>query len=118
MKKFFFFHYPESESVSYLGFWATPNGNMQTAKDLVYDRTLQAKVTIQGHPLDPNQAMAMFSGKAVGNFRYLAAVTPWRQRELERLDRYCRQGFKPECRLNEGTADHPWTTPKNMGGMA
>ncbi len=31
---------PESESVRYLGFWATPNGNMQAAKDLVYDRTL------------------------------------------------------------------------------
>ena len=79
---------PESESVRYLGFWATPNGNMQAAKDLVYDRTRQAKESIQGHPLDPKQAMAMFSAKAVRNFRYLAAVTPWRQRELNRLDQY------------------------------
>ena len=79
---------PESESVRYLGFWATPNGNMQAAKDLVYERTLKDKEVIQGHPLDPKQAMTMFSAKAVGNFRYLAAVTPCRQRELDRLDRY------------------------------
>jgi hypothetical protein len=84
----------ESESVRYLGFWATPNGNMQAAKDLVYDRTLKAKVAIQGHPLDPKQAQATYAAKAVGNFRYLAAVTPWKRRELQRLDRYCRQGFK------------------------
>ena len=90
---------------------------MQAAKDLVYDRTLRAKEAIQGHPLDHKQAMATFSAKAVGNFRYLAAITPWRQRELDRLDRYWRQGFKTAWRLNEGTADHPWTTPKNMAGM-
>ena len=40
-----------------------------------------------------------------------------KQRELDRLDRYWRQGFKTAWRLNEGTADHPWTTPKNMAGM-
>ena len=44
---------PESESVRYLGFWATPNGDMQAAKNLVYDRTLRAKESIQGHPLHP-----------------------------------------------------------------
>ena len=108
---------PESESVRYLGFWATPNGNMQAAKDLVFDRTHRAKESIQGHPLDPKQAKSMFSAKAVGNFRYLAAVTPWRQRELDRLDQYWRQGFKTAWRLNESTADHPWTTPKNMAAM-
>jgi hypothetical protein len=67
---------PESESERYLGFWSTPNDNMQVAKDLVYDRTLRAKESIQGHPLDPKQAMTMFSVKTVGNFRYLPAVTP------------------------------------------
>ncbi len=108
---------PESESVRYLGLWANPNGNMQAAKNLVYDRTLRAKESIQGHPLDPKQSMAMFSAKAVGNFRYLATVTPLRQRELDRLDKYWRQGFKTAWRLNESTADHPWTTPKNMAGM-
>ena len=90
---------------------------MQTDKDLVYDRTLRAKKVIQGHPLDPKQAMAMFSAKTVGNFRYLVAVTPWRQKELERLDRYWRQGFKTVWWLNESTTDHPWTTPKSMAGM-
>ncbi len=60
----------------------------QATKDLVYDRTLRAKESIQGHPLDYKQAMATFLAKAVGNFRYLAVITPWRQRELDRLDRY------------------------------
>ncbi len=41
---------PETEAVHYLGFWATSNGNMQTAMQLVMDRTLRAKETIQGHP--------------------------------------------------------------------
>ncbi len=108
---------PESESVWYLGFWATPNGNMQAVKDLVYDRTRRDKESIQGHPLDPKQAMVMFSAKTVGNFRYLATITPWKKRELDRLDRYWRQGFKTAWWLNERTADHPWTTPKNMAGM-
>jgi hypothetical protein len=93
------------------------NDNMQSAKNLVYDRTIRAKESIQGHPLDPKQTMAMFSAKVVGNFRYLTVVTPWRQRELDRLDKYCRQGFKTAWCLNESTAGHPWTTPKNMAGM-
>ena len=108
---------PESESVRYLGFWATPNGDMQAAKNLVYDRTLRAKESIQGHPLDPKQAMTMFSAKTVGNFRYLPVFTPWRQKELDRLDKYWRKGFKTACRLSESTADHPGTTPKNMADM-
>ena len=61
---------------------------MQAAKDLVYDRTRRAKESIQGHPLDPKQAMAMFSAKTVDNFRYLTAITPWKQRELDSLDQY------------------------------
>ena len=74
---------PESEPVRYLGFWTTPNGNMQAVKDLVYERTLDVKETIRDH-----------SSKVVGNFRYLATVTPWSRRDLHRLDRYWRQGFK------------------------
>ena len=85
---------PESEPVRYLGFWATPNGNMHVAKDLVYERTLVAKETIRGHLLDPKQVISVFSAKVVGNFRYLAVVTPWSRRDLDRLDRYWRQGFK------------------------
>jgi hypothetical protein len=79
---------PESESVRYLGFWATPNGNMQSAKDLVYDRTSRVKESIQGHPLDFKQTMTTYSAEAVGYFRYLTAITPWKRRELDRLDRY------------------------------
>jgi hypothetical protein len=84
---------PETEAVRYLGFWATPNGNMRAAMDLVVERTLRAKETIQGHPLGPRQAVEVFEAKAVGNFRYLATA-PWRKRDLDRLDRYWRQGYK------------------------
>jgi hypothetical protein len=107
---------PEIEAVRYLGFWATPNGNMQAVMQLVMDRTLRAKETIQGHPLEPKQSVEIFAAKAVGNFRYLA-TTPWKRRDLDRLDRYWRQGYKTVWKLNESVADQPWTTPKNMGGM-
>ena len=56
---------PESEPVRYLGFWVTPNGNMKASKDLVYERTLTAKETIRGNPLDPKQAVATFTAKAI-----------------------------------------------------
>ncbi len=61
---------PEYEAVRYLVFWATPNGNMKSAMDLVFERTIKTKETIQGHPLDPKQAIEVFVAKAVGNFRY------------------------------------------------
>ena len=67
---------PETEAVCYLGFWATPNGNMHAAMQLVMDRTLRDKETIQGNPLGPKQAVEIFVPKAVGNFRYLATA-PW-----------------------------------------
>jgi hypothetical protein len=75
---------PESESVWYLGFWATPN--MQAVKDLVYDRTRRDKESIQGHPLDPKQAMAMFSAKAVGEQQITPGLRPriWRVWDMSR----------------------------------
>jgi hypothetical protein len=107
---------PETEAVCYLGFWATPNGNMQAAMQLVMDRTLRAKETIQDHPLGPKQEVQIFVAKVVGNFRYLATA-PWKRRDLDRLDRYWRQGYKTVWKLNESVTDQPWTTPKNMVGM-
>ncbi len=76
----------ESEVVRYLGFWTTPNGNMQSSMDLVFERTLKTKETIQGHPLDPKEAIEVFVVKGVGNFRYLATES-WKRRVLDRLDR-------------------------------
>ena len=52
------------------------------------------KDTIKGHLFDPKQVISVFSTKTVGNFRYLAVVTPWSRRDLDRLDRYRRQGYK------------------------
>jgi hypothetical protein len=57
---------PESEAVRYLGFWATPNGNMKAAMNLVFERTIKAKETIQGHPLDPKQANRSLCGESSG----------------------------------------------------
>jgi hypothetical protein len=65
---------PETETVSYLGFWATANGNMKATMDLVVERTLRSKETIQGHPLGPRQEVEVFAAKTVGNFRYLVTV--------------------------------------------
>jgi hypothetical protein len=107
---------PEPEAVRYLVFWFTPNGNMKSAMDLVFERTIKSKETIQGHPLDPKQAIEVFVAKTVGNFRYLATA-PWKRRNLGRLDRLWRQGYKTAWKLNESTVNHPWTSPKNMGGM-
>jgi hypothetical protein len=107
---------PETEEVCYLGFWSTPNGNMQTDMQLVMDRTLRVKETIQGHPWGPKQEVEIFTTKAVGNFRYLTTA-PWKRRDLNRLDRYWRQGYNTTWKLNESVADQPWTTPKNMDGM-
>ena len=69
---------PETEAVRYLGFWTTPNDNMKAVMDLVMERTLRAKETIQGHPLGPRQTVEVFAAKAVGNFQYLA-TTPWKR---------------------------------------
>ena len=77
---------PQSDTVRYLGFWVTPNGNMQSTRDLVFERTLKPKETIQGHQLDPKQVIDVFVVKSVGNFRYLV-TTPSRRRDLDRLDR-------------------------------
>jgi hypothetical protein len=76
---------PESEAVRYLGFWSTPNGNMKSAMDLVFERTLKVKETIQDHPLHPKQGIEVFAAKAV-NFRYLT-TSPRRRRGVDRLDR-------------------------------
>ena len=89
----------ETEVLHYLGFWTTPYGNMQAAMKLFMDRTLRAKDAIQGHPLAPRQAVEIFASKTVGNFRYLATV-PWKRRDLNRLDRYWRQGYKTVWKLN------------------
>ena len=65
-----------------VGFCDTPNGNMKTTMDLVMERTLRAKETIQGHPLGPKETVEVFGTKEVGNFRYLVTV-PWKKRDLE-----------------------------------
>jgi hypothetical protein len=36
--------------------------------DLVFERTLKAKETIQGHPLDSKQTIEVFEEKAVGMY--------------------------------------------------
>ena len=56
---------------------------MKTDMDLVMERTLLVKETIQSHPLGPRQTVEVFVTKAVGNFRYLVTV-PWTKRDLDR----------------------------------
>jgi hypothetical protein len=54
-------HFALPRNRRHIGFWATPTRNMPAAMDLVVDRTLRAKENIQGHPLDPKQAMEVFT---------------------------------------------------------
>jgi hypothetical protein len=74
--------------------------NQHSGMKLRYEPGTRAKETIQGHPLGPKQAVEIFTAKAVGNFRYLATA-PWKRRDLDRLDRYWRQGYKTAWKLNE-----------------
>ena len=86
------------------------------------NRNVPVRVEYKNIPLDvtpdpgPRQAVEVFAAKAVGNFRYLATA-PWSKRDLDRLDRYWRQGYKTAWKLNERVTNQPWTTPKNMGDM-
>ena len=46
---------PETETVRYLGFWVTPNGNMRVAMDLVVERTFEPKKQFRATLWDPDR---------------------------------------------------------------
>ena len=107
----------EHETCRYLGFWATPNGDFKQTKKLVFQRTEEAMEMIQHHPYTPELATQMFISKGVGSFRYSAAVVPWTESELMKLQDKWIQGFRVAWHLKEFTAKPPFVLPAECGGL-
>ena len=107
----------EDETCRYLGFWATPNGDFKQTKKLVFQRTKEAMEMIQHHPYTPELATQMFISKGVGSFRYSAAVVPWTESELMKLQDKWIQGFRVAWHLKEFTAKAPFVLPAECGGL-
>ena len=82
------------------------------------ERTRQEVINIQHHPLEADEAVDLFISKAVGYFRFSAAIVTWSQRELENLHRLWKQGYKAAWHLPAGTADAVVAFPKERGALA
>ncbi len=89
--------------------WSGMPVNTLKTKQMTVDgvrgnRTMVEEVTYNGETLliVPESEPVRYLGNGlhpmgtctVGNFRYLTVVTPWSRRDLDRLDRYWRQGYK------------------------
>jgi hypothetical protein len=55
----------EGETVRYLGFCATPNGNMKDSINRVFQKTKEATEIIQGHHLEHKEALQIFISKSI-----------------------------------------------------
>ena len=75
----------ENETVLYLGFYTTANGNMVESIQRVFQKTQEATEIIQGHRLEHKEALGIFVSKAVGTFRFLSPLIPWTEKDLTKL---------------------------------
>jgi hypothetical protein len=77
-----------STACRYLGVWGTgaPTGDMSNMKERIFKRTEEARDLLRHHSLTPEQTIDLFTGIGVGVFRYSAALVPWTEKELERLE--------------------------------
>ena len=82
------------------------------------ERTRQEVLNIQHHPLEADEAVDLFISKAVGYFRFSAAIVTWSQRELENLHGLWKQGYKAAWHLPAGAADAVVAFPKERGALA
>ena len=82
------------------------------------ERTREEIRNIRHHPLEADEAVNLFISKAVGYFRFSAAIVTWSQRELEDLHKLWKQGYKAAWHLPEGTADAAVAFPKEKGALA
>jgi hypothetical protein len=69
------------------------------------------------HHLTPEQAIDLFTSICVGAFRYSAALVPWTDRELERLEAMWLQAYKWAWGLPWTTASDVFTLPSMVAGM-
>jgi len=105
----------EGETVRYLGFYATPNGNMQDSVNRVFQRTKEATEIIEGHHLVHEEALQIFISKAIGTFRFLSPLIPWTEADLNKLSQKWTQAYKTAWRLPFSTASLPFVGPTDEG---
>ena len=108
----------EDEIYRLLGYYATADGDFTETKRKVMERTREEIRNIRHHPLEADEAVNLFISKAVGYFRFSAAIVTWSQRELEDLHKLWKQGYKAAWHLPEGTADAAVAFPKEKGALA
>jgi len=96
-----------SASCRYLGVWGTPVGDMSDTKKRILKKPEEARDLLNHHPLTPEQAIELFTSIGVGAFRYSAAVVPWTEKELERLETIWVQAYKWAWGL-------PWSTASDV----
>jgi hypothetical protein len=103
-----------STTCRYLGVWGTPTGDMSNTKERIFKRTEEARDLLRHHPLTPEQAIDLFTSIGVGAFRYSAALVPWTEKELERLEAVWVQAYKWAWGLPRTTASDVFTLPAGM----
>jgi hypothetical protein len=103
-----------STACRYLGVWGTPTGDMSSTKEKIFKRTEEARDLLRHHPLTSEQAIDLFTSIGVGAFRYSAALVPWTEKELERLEAVWVQAYKWAWGLPRTTASDVFTLPTGM----
>jgi hypothetical protein len=105
-------------SCRYLGVWGTPTGDMSDTKGRIFPKTEEARDLVRHHPLTPEQAIDLFMSIGVGAFRYSAALVPWTERELERLEAmWVGASIHVGMGLTWTTASDVFTLPSVVAGM-
>jgi len=103
-----------SVACRYLGVWGTPTGDMTATKTRIFKKTEEARDLLKRHPLTPEQAIDLFTSIGVGAFRYSAALVPWTEKELERLEAVWIQAYKWAWGLPRSTASDVFVLPAGM----
>jgi hypothetical protein len=87
---------------------------MSNTKERIFKRTEETRDLLRHHPLTPEQAIDLFTSIGVGAFRYSAALVPWTEKELERLETVWVQAYKWAWGLPRTTASDVFTLPAGM----
>ena len=103
-----------STACRYLGLWGTADGDMTETKRRIFQKTKEARDMLEHHPLTPEQAVELFGSVGVGAFRYTAALVPWTEGELRRLESIWVQAYKRAWLLPLSTASDIFTLPEGL----
>ena len=91
--------------------WGTPTGDMSATKTRIFKKTEEARDLLRHHPLTPEQAINLFTSIGVGAFRYSAALVPWTEKELERLETVW--SWRRSCAATSSGVSNMKTWPDN-----